>query len=156
MICMLLKNELRYKMDYDNRSKEELIAELENLKQEMTILKELSKYPMPGPEFAVADSLSPESLYFSVLNALPDTITITNLQGVILYSSPQTIEMFGYTNPKDVLNKSLFDFLDRILFRIRFDFLDIVLFISLFLLLNKVQEKKNKWTSLKRKQALSV
>lgn len=54
-----------------------------------------------------------ESLYRSVLNASPDTITITNLEGVILYSSPRILKMFRYTDTNAIINKSLFDFIDE-------------------------------------------
>ena len=52
-----------------------------------------------------------ESMYRSVLNASPDTITITNLDGIIIYSSPRILEMFGYEHSNDVINRSLFDFI---------------------------------------------
>jgi PAS domain S-box-containing protein len=52
-----------------------------------------------------------ESLYRSVLNASPDVITITDLEGRILLTSPRTLEMFGYTQA-DILNHTLLDFID--------------------------------------------
>jgi len=54
-----------------------------------------------------------ESLYRSVLNASPDSVTITSLDGIILYSSPRTLEMFSYQDVNEIINKSLFDFIDK-------------------------------------------
>ena len=53
-----------------------------------------------------------ESLYGSVLNASPDAITITDLDGIILYSSPRILKMFRYADTNSIINRSLFDFID--------------------------------------------
>lgn len=54
-----------------------------------------------------------ESLYRSVLNASPDSITITDLTGKILFSSPKTVAMFRYNKPEETINRYLSDFLDE-------------------------------------------
>ena len=51
-----------------------------------------------------------ESLYRSVLNASPDTISITDLQGKILFTSLQGLKMFRFNNPEDFYSHSLLDF----------------------------------------------
>lgn len=54
-----------------------------------------------------------ESLYRSIINASPDTITITDMAGQIVYSSPQTMKTFGYSHPDEFVNKSIFDFISK-------------------------------------------
>ncbi len=54
-----------------------------------------------------------ESLYRSVLNASPDAITIANLDGIILYSSPRMLEMFRYTDTNEIINRPIFDFINK-------------------------------------------
>ena len=52
-----------------------------------------------------------QALYHAILNASPDMITVTDLKGQILLTSPITTKMFGY-DPQDVLNHSIFEYLD--------------------------------------------
>lgn len=54
-----------------------------------------------------------EQLYRSILNASPDTITITDLEGKILFTSPSTNNMFGYPASHDFSNLSNLDFIDK-------------------------------------------
>jgi len=54
-----------------------------------------------------------ESLYRSVLNASPDAITIANLDGIILYSSPRILEMFRYADTNAIINRPIFDFINK-------------------------------------------
>ena len=53
-----------------------------------------------------------EQLYRSVLNASPDTITITDLQGKVLFTSPSTHTMFGYNKNHRFDNSSILEFID--------------------------------------------
>jgi len=52
-----------------------------------------------------------EALYRSILNASPDDITITDLQGNIRVVSPATYRLFGYPQGDGLLSRSIFDFL---------------------------------------------
>ncbi len=52
-----------------------------------------------------------EELYRSVINASPDNITFTDLQGNIIMISPKGLELVGYKNLEEVKNKKLDDFL---------------------------------------------
>lgn len=52
-----------------------------------------------------------ESLYRSILAASPDVITITDLNGKILLSSPFAVKMFGLENPESSIGHSLLDYL---------------------------------------------
>lgn len=54
-----------------------------------------------------------EALYRSIMQATPDTITITDLNGHILFSSPSAMKMFGVNDPELLENKQMFDFLDK-------------------------------------------
>lgn len=54
-----------------------------------------------------------EALYKSIINASPDVITITDLEGKVILFSPKALEMFGYDNSDTFLNRSLFDFIDN-------------------------------------------
>ena len=51
-----------------------------------------------------------EALYRSILAASPDVISITDLDGKIIFSSPKVVEMFGFKHPEDVNGRTLFDF----------------------------------------------
>lgn len=59
-------------------------------------------------EVALSES---EALYRSVLNALPDTAVITDLDGTILLASPVITSMFGYT-AQEVVGHPLTEFID--------------------------------------------
>ncbi|MEI7502090.1 MAG: PAS domain S-box protein, partial [Paludibacter sp.] len=52
-----------------------------------------------------------EALYHSILLASPDSITITDLEGNILFISPKTLSMFGYESTEDLLNNNLNNFI---------------------------------------------
>ena len=54
-----------------------------------------------------------ELLYRSILNASPDTITITDLEGKILFSSPSTNKMFGYAPTFDFTTHTNLEFIDK-------------------------------------------
>ncbi|BAJ65181.1 putative signaling protein [Anaerolinea thermophila UNI-1] len=53
----------------------------------------------------------PEDWYRQVLNGSPDTIAITDLNGVILFASSAAVKMFGYPDPRYALGKSLLAFI---------------------------------------------
>ncbi|NVN95933.1 MAG: PAS domain S-box protein [Bacteroidetes bacterium] len=52
-----------------------------------------------------------EAMYRAIINASPDVITITDLEGKIIMSSPKTFEMFGYDTEEEIINKSLIEFI---------------------------------------------
>jgi len=76
-----------------NESHAASILLLEELKRENVIRKES------------------ESRYRSILLALPDIVTIADLNGRIEMISPVGIKMFGFSSEKDILGKTLLDFL---------------------------------------------
>ena len=55
--------------------------------------------------------ISSEQLYRSILNASPDDITITDLEGRILIVSPAGKKLFGYERDEDILHRPVVDFL---------------------------------------------
>ncbi|MCX6306096.1 MAG: PAS domain S-box protein [Bacteroidetes bacterium] len=52
-----------------------------------------------------------EALYRSILNASPDDITIADLEGNILFTSPKALTMFGYENSEQLFNRNILEFL---------------------------------------------
>ncbi len=53
----------------------------------------------------------PEDWYRQVLNGSPDTIAITDLNGVILFASSVAMKMFGYPDSQHALGKSILTFI---------------------------------------------
>ncbi len=53
-----------------------------------------------------------EALYHSILSASPDVITITDLNGVIQFSSERTLKMYGVINTNEFLGHYLFEYID--------------------------------------------
>ncbi|MEI6823167.1 MAG: PAS domain S-box protein [Bacteroidota bacterium] len=53
-----------------------------------------------------------EAQYKSIINASPDVITITDLEGKVLLVSPKALDMFGYDSSDDFKNRSLLEFID--------------------------------------------
>lgn len=51
-----------------------------------------------------------EALYRSILNASPDDITITDLQGTILMISPSALPIWGYQHEDEILGRSVSEF----------------------------------------------
>jgi PAS domain S-box-containing protein len=51
-----------------------------------------------------------ESLYRSILNASPDVITITDLEGKVLFASPKALEMFGYDHIETFKGRSILEY----------------------------------------------
>ena len=52
-----------------------------------------------------------ETLYKSIINASPDGISITDLQGNVQYSSPRALEMFGAESIGEIHNRNLLEFI---------------------------------------------
>ncbi len=59
-------------------------------------------------ELALKES---EALYHSILQASPDNITITDLGGIILFASAKALEMFGYEQIGQFMNRNINDFI---------------------------------------------
>jgi PAS domain S-box-containing protein len=59
-------------------------------------------------EEALAES---EALYRSILSAVPDDVTVTDLDGRVRLVSPAAVAMFGYEREEEMLGRSLADFL---------------------------------------------
>jgi len=53
-----------------------------------------------------------EERYKTLVNTLPDAVTTTDLNGTILYASPQTVKLHGYTSPEELAGKNSFDLID--------------------------------------------
>jgi PAS domain S-box len=59
-----------------------------------------------------AELMKSEALYRSVLSASPDVITITNMEGEIVLSSPAALKTFGINDLSSTLGKPIFDYID--------------------------------------------
>jgi len=58
-----------------------------------------------------------EALYQSILNASPDDITITDLEGKVIFITPMALTMFGYESEDQIIGRNLSEFVapvDRI------------------------------------------
>ncbi|MEI6883537.1 MAG: PAS domain S-box protein [Bacteroidota bacterium] len=53
-----------------------------------------------------------EALYHSILSASPDVITITDLEGKILFSSERAVKMFGASSSEDFPGHKMFEYID--------------------------------------------
>lgn len=60
---------------------------------------------------AEAALVASEQRYRSILNASPDNITLTDLQGRIIMVSPAALPMFGFEREEEVLGQRVTDFL---------------------------------------------
>lgn len=98
-------------MHQRDKSNEELNAEIKGLREELASLKALCNSEIIHRSNKESEHLKGEPQYFAVLDASPDTISITDLQGNILYSSAQTLNMFGYAHPDAFRKKPLTDFI---------------------------------------------
>lgn len=52
-----------------------------------------------------------EALYHSIIDASPDVITITSMEGIILFNSPKAANMFGGESEKQFEGRSLLEFI---------------------------------------------
>lgn len=52
-----------------------------------------------------------EELYRAIIQASPDNITISDLEGKIIMTSPKAVSMFGYENINQILNRNIAEFL---------------------------------------------
>jgi len=53
-----------------------------------------------------------EALYHSILSASPDVITITDLEGKIMFSSERAVKMFGTSSAEDFPGHNMFEYID--------------------------------------------
>lgn len=51
-----------------------------------------------------------EELYRNLINTLPESVTLADRKGNILFSSPKALELYGYSADDSVLGMNIFDF----------------------------------------------
>jgi PAS domain S-box-containing protein len=102
-------------MNDQNKSKEDLILELDALRQDLKSLRAQIKTGnfIENEGRTLDEPARSEALYKSILDASPDVITITDLQGNILLTSPRAGEMYGLSQTEDLKGLTVFDFLDE-------------------------------------------
>lgn len=84
------------------------------LPEESQLLKSIALYlaafiEKSEKEIALHNS---EQKYRSILHASPDVITITDLEGKIIFASPRAVEMFGSENAEIFVGQSLLEYID--------------------------------------------
>ena len=89
-------------MNYQDRTKAELIDALHLLQKEHNDLKSSYKKEM-------LELQNKEGLFRTILYASPDDITITDLQGKILMVSDAALRLFRITRREDVLGCSMME-----------------------------------------------
>ena len=50
-----------------------------------------------------------QEMYKTLVNTSPDAVTMTDLEGIITYLSPRTLELYGYESAEELLGKTAFD-----------------------------------------------
>ena len=82
------------------------IISLENEPYMLSSINDISAHKMA--EDAQHES---NALYKAIIHASPDNITITDLEGKVLFSSPKALEMFGFENMDQLINHHLIEFI---------------------------------------------
>ena len=113
------------KMTPVDEEKRELLREIKLLKaelarqgSELVSLKKNSRAAMDGQ----ADMLNPgqkeaglrdrDEKWKKILNAFPDAVVITSLDGIILYVTDKVLGFLGYHNSEEILGHNFLEFLD--------------------------------------------
>jgi PAS domain S-box-containing protein len=94
-------------LEDEGRTREELIAQLEELRRRVAEL-EASDMDRQRAEEALRES---EDLYSKLVNISPSAVTVTDLEGNITYVSPKALEQNRSRSPKDLLGKNAFGFI---------------------------------------------
>ena len=94
-------------MKEEGKTKEELIAQLEELRRRVAEL-EASDMERQRAKEALLES---EDLYSKLVNISPSAVTVTDLEGNITYISPKALEQNKSKSPKDLLGKNAFEFI---------------------------------------------
>ncbi len=92
-------------MKNNKRTKEQLIKEIGELRQQINNLKKLTNSDQQAKKML----LNPNELYKALLLTSPDAVTITDLEGRIIEVSQQTLNMHGYENPEELLGTTALD-----------------------------------------------
>lgn len=82
---------------------------LENNKTTLALLEDLKKENEARKSTEAALRAS-KDLYHSVVNASPDYIMVTDLEGSVLFLSPSISQMGGYENEEDIIGRNILDF----------------------------------------------
>ncbi|TET18438.1 MAG: PAS domain S-box protein [Candidatus Cloacimonadota bacterium] len=92
-------------MKNNKKTKEQLIKEIGELRQQINNLKKLTNSDQQAKKML----LNPNELYKALLLTSPDAVTITDLEGRIIEVSQQTLNMHGYENPEELLGTTALD-----------------------------------------------
>lgn len=87
------------------KTKEQLLTELAALRQRITDLESLSSTPVSPPPAPFDVGAFNQTL----VNALPEAITLSDLSGTIVFANPQTARLHGYEQAGALLGLNVFD-----------------------------------------------
>ena len=110
-------------MDYKKKTRDQLIEELIRLTAELNSLKEkydplvsaekkATIFSMDSKGIGNFESLPGNIDCRNILKAIPDTLAITDLQGLITYCSQSAGQMFGYNPVSSLIDHHITEFLD--------------------------------------------
>jgi PAS domain S-box-containing protein len=85
---------------------------VEKLLQELTQLRASYNSANEQIKSLEEELKNSQSRYNSILRSFPDVLTITDLEGKILFSSPKAYEMFGYGQSHEFINRSIIEYID--------------------------------------------
>lgn len=107
-------------MNDNNKSRDELLQELIELRKENEALKiKLLSSPDDCKESRIEDLgvfdksklLEDKKTLKAILDTIPDGIVISSLDGVVRYASENTLDMIGYDSADGVIGKNILDFI---------------------------------------------
>jgi PAS domain S-box-containing protein len=107
-------------MNDQDKKKEELIIELKELKQkydslEMMFVSDKKNLKRTDEEFVQIEtedsSRESDVMFKAIVNASPDSINITDLNGTVLFASPKSLEMYGYEKIEQIINRNFNEFI---------------------------------------------
>jgi len=100
-------------MQDQRKTKAQLIAELAALQRRVA---ELESRPVPAPDQAAPPADPPanemphgESYFRTLVEALSEAVTLTDLSGRIIFANEQSARLHGFAAPRDMVGASVFD-----------------------------------------------
>jgi len=101
---LVRKNGARYPAEFDAA----LIRDGQgNPKAFIAVVKDITERKK-----VLAALVESESRYRSLIETSADAVVLSDLEGVILFCNQQTVDFLGYENPRSLIGKNIFDFVD--------------------------------------------
>lgn len=100
-------------MNHKDKTKEELIVELQELQQENVFLKELFKKNIAERKQTEAILRESEGKLKAIIETSPDGIAITSLDGTIQFVTQTTVSIWGYNSTTELIGRNVMEFVDQ-------------------------------------------